>query len=133
MRLTVACPEAFMDDAQHLAMALAEGPADARTYRNPNWRDSQGNAYAVASFEAGASWLLSAKEALHRPAWDADADIDLGKARNAQDKILVWSRQDDVAPPAADPSRITLIAGLEGRAALQVLGLSVDAATPGNI
>ena len=43
IRITVACPEALIADANHLAMVLAQGPEDGETYGQPGWQDAEGN------------------------------------------------------------------------------------------
>ena len=67
IRITVACPDAMRDDANALAMVLAEGPDDGATYGAAHWQDAQGNTYAVASFEASPEWVQAAQGTLSRP------------------------------------------------------------------
>lgn len=119
MRITVACPEALISDANHLAQVLAFGPADAMTYRGLNWRDAQGNLYTAASFEAIDEWLIGAQSPLVRPAWDTDQSISMAAAQRAQ-AALVFAQE---ATPAT-PDKLTAIAGPDGPAALALMGLS---------
>ena len=49
MRVTIACPDGLIGDANQLALCLGLGPEDARTYGEAVWLDAAGNRYAVAS------------------------------------------------------------------------------------
>lgn len=119
MRITVACPEALISDANNLAQVLAFGPADAMTYRGLNWRDAAGNLYAAASFDARDEWIIGAQSALARPEWDTDQAISMAAARRAQ-AALVFAQE---ATPAM-PDKLTALAGPDGPAALAMMGLS---------
>ncbi|MFP5511039.1 MAG: hypothetical protein ACLGIP_18110 [Alphaproteobacteria bacterium] len=119
MRVTVACPEALISDANHLAMVLAFSEADALTYRGLNWRDAAGNLYAAASFESRPEWIIGAQSTLARPAWDTDQAISMAAAQRAQ-AALVFAQE---ATPAM-PDKLTAIAGPDGPAALAMMGLS---------
>jgi hypothetical protein len=110
-------------------MVLAFGPADAATYENPAWVDSDGNRYAVASFIAQPSWMEGASSALSRPDWDTDEDeysINMAGAMRAQAKLFVVAPDEEgVFPdPTATPDRITCMPGDDGLAALAAMGLS---------
>lgn len=118
MRITVACPEALVPDANHLAMCLAFGPEDANTYVGLNWQDAVGNLYAASSFEAREEWVAAAQASLTRPAWDTDQIIDMVAASRAQ-AALVFSTEAIPASPVA----LTAIAGPEALGALAMMGL----------
>lgn len=118
--LTAACPAGKIYGGNHLAMALAEGPADGETYRATIWRDAAGNLYAAASFEAQPQWIAAAQAGLSRPAWDAEGIIDMDAASDVQAFMLF-----STTPVPADPSRLTVIAGMEGTAALAAMGLTL--------
>ena len=119
MRITVACPEALISDANNLAMVLAFSEADALTYRGLNWQDAQGNLYAAASFEARDEWIIGAQSPLVRPAWDTDQAISMAAAQRAQ-AALVFAQEATTAMP----DKLTAIAGPDGPAALAMMGLS---------
>ena len=72
MRITAACPEALVSDANQLAMCLAYSLADGLTYNGLNWVDPDGNLYAAASWEARDEWVDFAQAPLVRPSWDVD-------------------------------------------------------------
>lgn len=57
-RLTIACPAAYVGDANQLALALGRGPDDGKTFGAANWHDAAGNLYAVASFVASPEWVI---------------------------------------------------------------------------
>ena len=120
IRITVACPEALISDANNLAMVLAEGPADGLTYGTPQWKDTGGNVYAAASFEARPEWVQAAQGTLSRPDWDTGPPyvINMAGARRAQD-ALVFALE----PVAAAPDVLTAIGGIPSRAALAAMGL----------
>ena len=120
IRITVACPEALISDANNLAMVLAEGPADGLTYGALQWQDTGGNLYAVASFEAPPEWVQAAQGTLSRPDWDTGPPyvINMAGARRAQD-ALVFALE----PVAAVPTLLTAIGGIPPRDALEAMGL----------
>lgn len=119
MRITAACPEALIADANQLAMCLAYGPADGETYRLPcGWQDANGNLYSAASWEASEEWIAAAQAPLTRPAWDVDEIIDMEAAARAQ-AALVFSL-DSVK---ANVLNLTAIAGVSGPDALVAMGL----------
>ena len=120
MRITVACPEALISDANNLAMVLAFGPDDAMTYRGLNWQDADGNLYAAASFEALPEWIIGAQSPLTRPEWDTKPyTISMAAVQRAQ-AALVFAQE---ATPAL-PDKLTAIAGPDGPAALAMMGLT---------
>ena len=120
MRLTIACPAAFVSDANHLAMVLAESKADQLTYAEPSWQDGSGNLYSVSSFEAGDTFVGKATSALVRPAWDTEQYISLAAARRAQARVVLAKE-----PQPATTSIILALAGLDGLAALASMGLTL--------
>lgn len=84
MRVTIACPEAMIDDANQLALCLGYGPDDAMTYGLPIWRDAEGNRYAVASGDVSDSFAVAAASPL-----EAACGADLDAAGRAQAAITI--------------------------------------------
>ncbi len=123
MRLTVACPDALRDDANHLAMVLAFSAADALTYGALNWQDADGNLYAAASFVALPEWIVGATQPLQRPKWDSEEIIDMEAAGRAQVALVVWLGGEEPVP-AAVPDKLTVVAGDDGLAALGMMGMT---------
>jgi hypothetical protein len=126
MRITAACPEAMIADANNLSMVLAAGPADGETYRGLNWQDANGNRYAAASWEATEEWIAKAEGPLVRPDWDTGPPyvIDMEAAGRAQAALVVWLGGDDPAPQAA-PEVLTAVGGIGGPEALAAMGLTM--------
>ena len=131
MRITAACPEALVSDANQLAMCLAYSTADGETYRLPcGWQDAEGNLYSAASWEASAEWVAAAQQPLQRPAWDTDEVIDMEAAARAQAALVFWVPGEDApAPPQASAAALTAVGGMSGPEALAAMGL-VQVETP---
>ena len=120
MRVTAACPEALIEDANHLAMCLAFSEADGETYRTPcGCQDAAGNRYACASFEARDEWLTAAQSPLQRPEWDTASIIDMAAAARAQ-AALVFT----LTPVSASPTKLTAVGGMDGADAVAAMGLA---------
>lgn len=142
MRITCSCPEDLVSDGNQLAMALGFSEADGQTYRGLNWTDGT-NIYAAASFDASDAWLEAAQAPLTRPAWDTGTErtmynelgepdgtyivyiIDMDAAARAQAALVFWqATEDSPTPPAADPTKLTAIGGMEGPDAIAAMGLA---------
>ena len=125
MRLTIATPAEYADIANHYAMVLGYSQADANTYSNKSWQDTQGNLYTCASLPVGVNFVTNATSALVRPEWDTDGIIDMTKAAQAQALVLLWVPNDqDPYPPRATPTKIVAILGMDGLAAIDAMGLA---------
>jgi hypothetical protein len=121
MRITIACPVSMVSDANHLAMVLAFGPADALTYNGGTWQDDAGNLYSAASGIIGGRFLGMATSPLARPAWDTDNLVNMAGAGRAQAAVALIQGGDS---PFASPTQITAILGDDGLAALAAMGLA---------
>ena len=119
MRITIPCPAAWRPDANHFAMALGSGPADALTYGSLNWLDTAGSLYACASLIVSYTFVSKAQSTLSHPAWDVDNIIDMDAARRAQ-AALVFS----LTPVTAMPDKLTACAGDDALATLAAMGLT---------
>jgi hypothetical protein len=64
--------------------------------------------------------ITAAQQHLTRPAWDVDEIIDMDAAARAQ-AAMVFA----VEPTGADPETLTAIGGMDGLAALTVMGLTL--------
>jgi hypothetical protein len=115
MRVTIACPEAMVADANQLALCLGVGPDEAMTYGAPIWQDAQGNRYAVASAIVPSGFVATATAPLVPPAWGAD----LAAAARAQAAVLIGA-------PAA-PERLAASLAENPQDALAELGLALVA------
>jgi hypothetical protein len=111
MRVTIACPEARIADANQLARCLGLGPDDDKTYGAAQWIDGAGNRYAVAGGVVGPNFSQSASSPLIEPGWGCD----LAAAQRAQALI-------QIGQPAA-PDRIAAVFGDDAMASLAAMGL----------
>ena len=124
IRITIAVPEAHIADANHLALCLGYGPADALTFGAADWQDAAGNRYAVCSTQAEPAFLTDAASPLAEPAWGAD----MAAAARAQALIVVIVPaliDPGPEPPdmTAKPARITAIVGDDPQQALAALAV----------
>jgi hypothetical protein len=125
MRLTIAVPQAHIDNANHFAMVLGYSEADGLTYRNPSWQDAQGNLYALASLPVSDLFVGAATSPLVRPEWDTEEVIDMAKASQAQALVLIWMPSEETPDaPQANPSQIVAILGMDGSGAIKAMGLT---------
>ena len=127
IRITIICPEAHVGDANQLAMALGEGPADGQTFGAAVWQDGAGAGHAVASLQVSPGWLAAAGQALVRPVWDTPPyRVNLTGAGRAQQRVTIWNAAADGGPamPAPDSASIIVIAGLAPDVALASAGLT---------
>jgi hypothetical protein len=121
MRVTIACPEAQIGDANQLALCLGLGPEDAATYGAPDWLDAGGNRYALASAVVGANFATAAGAPLIAPAWGADMQA----AARAQGLIRIANPE---APETckADPAALIVLFGDDPWRAIRLMGLERD-------
>jgi len=122
-RITIACPDAMRGDANALGAVLGLGPHDATTYGTPIWQDAEGRLYSCASLEVSEEWLAETQQPLVRPAWDVDEQIDMDAAARAQALIVLWQAGDEGPVPLASLGALTAVAGIEGVAAVEAMGL----------
>lgn len=124
IRVTLVCPETMIGDANHLAMALGEGPADGLTFGTPVWRDANGGLYSVASALLPVAVLARLIAPVPRPDWDYGRVVNVAGAGRARAAALVWrADSDDVPPSAVTADRVMVIAGLAPEDALRMIGL----------
>jgi len=102
IRVTIACPESLIGDANQLASCIGLGPEDAQTYGAAVWLDAAGNRYAVASAIVPDRFAADASSPLHAPDWGANMAA-AGRAKSlirlgepASPDILAASIGDDV-------------------------------------
>jgi len=91
--LLVICPESKSDIANHLAAAIGESSEDLTTFDNTAFKDGLGNKYHIVIARVKPVALDKAGNVLVRPSWDADSDIDLVKAGEAQ-ALIQWDFND---------------------------------------
>jgi hypothetical protein len=119
-RLTVAVPEALIEAANHLAVAIGESAGDFETFGQADWVDSEGNRYAVASLQCTPTLFQFAGSMLE-PRDFAPENWSFELASFAQSKIELWMGEGDI--PSADPDKIVGLVMDDVGQALQLLGL----------
>lgn len=112
IRLTFACPEAHIADANQLARVVGYGPDDDKSYGEALYQDADGNRYAVASGLVVPHFAHIATGDLQEPAWGADMEA----AQRAQALAALGQ--------PASPDHIAAIVGDDVQAALAELGVT---------
>lgn len=113
MRITLACPEGLIEDANALLSVLGDGPADASTFGAAAWQDARGLSYALASWRDTGDFAARAGAALTAPAWPCD----MAAALRAQEALTFGG--------AARAQAIVGVEGLAPQAAIQHLGVTL--------
>lgn len=109
-RVTIAVPEAMMEQANHLALIMGESSADIGTFTHAGYQDAQGNLYSVASTVVTDGFLAAQSNGLpETPPHAAEADRD--KAQQAFDSL-------------GQPGGLMMVVNPDAMAALQSMGLS---------
>ena len=111
-RVTIACPQAHIADANQLARCIGLGPDDDKTYGAALWQDAAGNLYAMASAIVADTFATTAGSPLTAPEWGCN----MAAARRAQALI-------QIGPPAS-PDKIAAIFGDDAFAAVAAMGLT---------
>ena len=83
IRITIACPETLIDEANQFALCLGYSPADAQTFRVAMWEDAHGARFALASLLASDQFPHIASSALSAPTHTPDADTALATRAQA--------------------------------------------------
>jgi len=123
MRVTIACPESMMNDANAWCTAISHIPGDKHTFQHPVWVDTHGNKYAAASAIVPNDWLDNLTTTLTRPQWDTQPyDINMTGAARTQEHMRVTNTP-------ATPTQITIMTHTNGRKALQAMQLTHADAT----
>ena len=105
MRVTIACPEALIGDANQLALCLGLGSEDAQTYGAAIWQDVAGNRYALASAVVGHRFVAVAAAALPQTATQygvmriADAGGTIGMVKGADNRLNFYVGGSSLATP----------------------------------
>ena len=120
-RLTCAVPEALIEAANHLAVAIGESAGDFESFQQADWVDSEGNKYAVSSMQCTATLFQYAGGMLQRRDFAPD-EWSFELASFAQSKIALWMGEGPI--PTADPAKIVGIVMDDPMGALQSLGVT---------
>ncbi|MDE9450352.1 hypothetical protein J3R80_07700 [Aliiroseovarius sp. Z3] len=122
IRITIACPEGLISEANQFALCVGNTPADAQTFRSATWETESGDRYALASLLAGAQFPQVAASPLSAPAHAPDANTT--EASIAQAALRIWSPMSEDSFPEVGLDRLVAIVGLEAGMAIPLLGLS---------
>jgi len=117
-RLTVAVPDALIESANHLAVAIGESAGDFQSFTQADWVDTQGNRYAVASTQCTETLFQYAGSPLQRREF-APEEWSFELASQAQAVIQLWLGEGPI--PSVDPSKIVGIVMNDPMQALQFL------------
>ena len=119
--ITIACPASLWPAYIQLRRAVSpdESTADHPPSGNPGWQ-RDGTEYVVSSMPRQ-DWHLAALDPLTEPQWGADMAL----AQQAQAALVVWpgDAEEPTDPPLAQPDKITVIVGMQGRDAVAAMGL----------
>jgi len=121
-RLTVAVPESLTIPANHLSVAIGEGPGDFYCFGNLNYQDANGVKYSVISTAATPRLFEYAGSPLQRRDF-APEDWSKTKAETAQAALLIYQGEGDI--PKAQAGKIVVIADMEPFSAIAEMGLTL--------
>jgi hypothetical protein len=126
--IPTAVPETLTADANQLAMVWGEGPADAFTWGDALFQDEAGNRYTVRHLWATEAWIHRVKEDEPvNPEWDTEGLVDLVAAERAREAldVLTYDAEADPDLYKVKPNRAIAIVGIDGDAALALMGLTL--------
>lgn len=117
-RMTVVVAEAYMSQANQLALIAGESPDDVHTFTQANYQDSEGNKYAVCSTVIKPIVLSLLSTPLADSVLQAEG-ADLSLAQAAMDKVVMYA--DGVT---ATPEHIYIAIDIEPHEFFELVGLS---------
>ena len=97
-RITLVVPENYIDHANQLALIMGESSADIRTFTIADWRDTEGNAYAVCSTVCKPVVINALRGGLPSPIPNHASDADVIKAQQALAMIVLYDVGVKVSP-----------------------------------
>ncbi|WP_371170285.1 hypothetical protein [Aliiroseovarius sp. 2305UL8-7] len=122
LRITIACPESRIADANQFALCLGYSSADVQTFQGAMWEDADGARYALASLLASAHFPQVATSELLAPTHAPNADI--ASATRAQMALEVWTPEMPGPFPTLTPEKLVAVIGLDAGLAIPLLGLT---------
>ena len=126
LRITIAVPEALIQEANQLAMAIGQSQADQYTFDTVNYKDANNNRYAVASTVAINTFPETASRDLQTAIterYGEESVVNLQQAQLAQSKLIVGITDPY---PIAQPNNIVAIIHPDPKFAIQAMNLDVD-------
>lgn len=122
IRITIACPENLIAEANQFALCVGNTPADAKTFGSATWEDGQGERFALASLLAGPHFPQVAAQPLRAP--DHSQHADVVAASIAQAALQIWSPLSSESFPSLSADLLVAVIGLDAALAIPLLGLS---------
>jgi hypothetical protein len=124
-RLTVACPEELVEAANHLALAIGEGPGDFYSFGVPQWQNEDGTRFSVISTAATNLLFAYAGSQLQKRDF-APEEWSAEKAFEAQSVTQIWFGPSEEAPevPKAEKGKLLGVVGDDIFGILAAMGLS---------
>jgi hypothetical protein len=119
MIITIACPEAHKDIANHLAACLTGIAADLGTYVNASYTDGTDN-YCVTAPAVTQTFFTRAATA----DFDVPEGADAALAMDALQRVVIVNNAEDFAPVPATADVILVYVGFDTVDALSFMGLS---------
>jgi len=119
--MTIACPKALMEDANHLAVSVGTNEADFGTFANCNYKKGFGQ-YCVRAFPCPPEFFdtLVAEPQLRD---FAPENWSKTKAETAQAALLIYQGEGNL--PQAQAGKIVVIADIEPFSAIAEMGLTL--------
>lgn len=122
-RVTLACPESLIPQANQLALIVGESAGDDRTFNTGSYQDSQGSLYAVASTVTTRDFLTIPSTGLpESPSYAEHADR--AAAQEALDSLTVWALPEDPEEVPAPISGFTMAVDVDPSTAISKWGLT---------
>lgn len=121
-RLTLAVPEQYMNEANNLALITGISAADINTFTSANWKDTEGNLYAVcsAAIKPVVLGMYGVRlSTIELPLHALEANVEA--AQLALDKSVMYESDKGIK---ADPSKIIIAIDYEPLEFLEAVGLS---------
>lgn len=119
-RITLVVPENYIESANQLALIMGESSADVETFTIADWRDHEGNAYAVCSTVCKPVVINALHGGLPNPLPNHASDADVSKAQRALDMIVQYE-----VGVKASPEYIVLAIDYEPHKVFDAVGLLV--------
>ena len=119
MIITIACPEAHKDNANHLAACLTGIAADLGTYVNANYTDGTDN-YCVTAPAVQPSFFIKAETADFNVPEGADAAL----AMDALQRVVIVYNAENFTPVSATADVILVYVGFDTMEAIESMGLT---------
>lgn len=123
IRVTIACCESLIYEANQLASCLGLCAEDLNTYGEPLWEDEFGNKYSLVSALVSNKFFQLAGTELVAPEWGSD----LPSAQIAQQALVINSLLDPEIPiQKASPVKITVVIHEDSLYAISLLGVELS-------